>query len=216
MLMFCKLMCWPLSPEYILRPKLMFTQGEAPRELSSRIGPCLATKFRQEWQHKVTVILTFLTFAIPKFKTLKFWICSNETEILHSSLESAESRQSTLQLHESQVLYHYIFWNIVSFVCRKHQLTRTKVLWYKLFRVNMLLKCLFFFALFAIYHGADSRDGFKPAIFWIKVECSSNYTSTSDRPFKNVLPLFRSINVAQLFVQLDYEYSKNTYQGQVL
>jgi hypothetical protein len=41
--------------------------------------------------------MTFLTFAIAKFNTLKFRICSNEIEILQSTFESTESQQSTLQ-----------------------------------------------------------------------------------------------------------------------
>ncbi len=51
----------------------------------------------------------FLTFAIAKFKTSKFLICSDETKILQSTFESTESetesQQSTLQLNESKVLY---------------------------------------------------------------------------------------------------------------
>jgi hypothetical protein len=54
--------------------------------------------------------IDFLTFAIAKFKTSKFQICSNKTEILQSSFKSTESKtesqQSTLQLNESKVLYH--------------------------------------------------------------------------------------------------------------
>jgi hypothetical protein len=56
------------------------------------------------------VILTFLTFAIQKCKTLKFQICSDENEILQSSFESIESKtenqQSALKFHESLKLYH--------------------------------------------------------------------------------------------------------------
>jgi hypothetical protein len=51
-----------------------------------------------------------LTFAFAKFETLKFWIWSNEIEILQSSFESIKNetkiQQSTLQVHKSQVLYH--------------------------------------------------------------------------------------------------------------
>ncbi len=52
--------------------------------------------------------IDFLTFAIAKFKTLKFQICSNKTEILKSSFESTESKtksqQITLQVNKSKVL----------------------------------------------------------------------------------------------------------------
>ncbi len=47
--------------------------------------------------------MTFWTYAIAKFKTSKFQICTNETEILESSFESTESetksQQSTSKLH---------------------------------------------------------------------------------------------------------------------
>ncbi len=52
--------------------------------------------------------IDFLTFAISKFETSKFLICSNETKNLQSTFESTESetksQQSTLQLYESKVL----------------------------------------------------------------------------------------------------------------
>jgi hypothetical protein len=55
----------------------------------------------------------FWTFTIAKFGTSNFRICMNETKILESSFESIESKtesqQSTLQLHESLVLYHWNF-----------------------------------------------------------------------------------------------------------
>jgi hypothetical protein len=46
-------------------------------------------------------------FAIAKFETLKFRICSNETNILQSTFESTESKtkrkQGTSQLNKSKV-----------------------------------------------------------------------------------------------------------------
>ncbi len=58
--------------------------------------------------------IDFWTFTIAKFETSKFWICMNKTKILESSFESTESetesQQSTSQLHESLMLYH---WNVM-------------------------------------------------------------------------------------------------------
>ncbi len=73
--------------------------------------------------------MTFLTFAIEKCETLKFWICSKEAKILQSSFESTESEtkslQSTSKFHESLELYHWNFmkfhemslvsWNLVNY-----------------------------------------------------------------------------------------------------
>ncbi len=62
--------------------------------------------------------MTFLTFAIEKCETFKFWMCPKETKILQSFFESTksetESQQSTLQFCERQVLY---YWNFMK--CRK-------------------------------------------------------------------------------------------------
>jgi len=41
--------------------------------------------------------MTFLTFAIAKFETSKFWICFNKTEILQSTFESTESKTESQQ-----------------------------------------------------------------------------------------------------------------------
>ncbi len=50
-------------------------------------------------------------FAIAKFETLKFQICSNETKILQSTFESTESetesQQSTSQLNKSKVFKNF-------------------------------------------------------------------------------------------------------------
>ncbi len=43
------------------------------------------------------MILTFWTFTIAKFKSSKFWICMNETEILESSFESTKSETESQQ-----------------------------------------------------------------------------------------------------------------------
>jgi hypothetical protein len=55
---------------------------------------------------KVTAILTFLSFALPSLKFLKFK-SPNETEILPNTLEKHQ-KQKIMKVNESIVLYHEI------------------------------------------------------------------------------------------------------------
>ncbi len=69
--------------------------------------------------------MTFLTFTIAKFETLKFRICSNDTKIFQSSFKSTKnknkSQQSTLQCYKSSVVplkFHemlLVLWNLINY-----------------------------------------------------------------------------------------------------
>jgi hypothetical protein len=56
--------------------------------------------------NSVTVTLTFSTFAIAKFETLKFQICLKKQNfaIIFTKIKT-ESQKSTSQFHKSQVLH---------------------------------------------------------------------------------------------------------------
>ncbi len=62
--------------------------------------------------------MTFLTFAIAKFKILKFQICLNETEILLSKVPKVKPKVNKVHCNWTKAKYYItkISWNSVTFM----------------------------------------------------------------------------------------------------